>query len=101
MTNIIAELKAQFLNNVVEVTEKEPDKAFKELDQLFGYVECEIAPNDTTIAQLEAVVKAKGYALSVWLPNTVGTMDYREDRVNAHVKKANDGKYRITGLNIG
>ncbi len=101
MSNIIDELKAQFLDNIVEVTERKYSREFKHLGKTFDFVECNVADNDSTIANLTAVVKAKGYELRLWLPDTFGTMDFCDDRVNAYVEKANDGKYRITNLTIG
>ena len=50
---------------------------------------------DKTINELRSAVEEMGLRLRVWLPDSVGTMDYRENRVNVHVSKDADGKYRI------
>lgn len=58
--------------------------------------------NDATLQEMRDAAKAAGLRLRVWLPGTMGTMDYRTDRVNAHVEKGSDGKYRVgTKFNIG
>jgi hypothetical protein len=36
-----------------------------------------------------------GLELRLWLPGQMGTMDFRMDRLNVHVNKDADGKYRI------
>ena len=57
---------------------------------------------DMTIVQMQKVAKDNGLRLRVWFPESMGTMDFRTDRVNAHVVKAKDGTYRVTKkFNIG
>lgn len=54
------------------------------------------------VAELAAAVKAAGLQLRLWTPGMMGTMDYRLDRLNVHVAKAPDGKYRIgSSFNLG
>lgn len=55
----------------------------------------EIAENDPTVSALRAAVKKAGFKLRLWIPGGIGTMDFRTDRVNAHVEKGADGKFRI------
>lgn len=58
--------------------------------------------NDPTLKEMHDAAKKAGLRLRVWLPGTMGTMDYRTDRVNAHVTKEADGKYRVgKKFNIG
>jgi len=51
---------------------------------------------DPTIEEMEKLAKANGLTLCVWFPGIMGTMDLRNDRINAYVKKEADGKYRVS-----
>jgi len=58
--------------------------------------------NEPTLKALKTEAAKAGLSLRVWFPGTVGTMDYRTDRLNVHVSKEADGKYRIqNNFNIG
>ena len=60
------------------------------------YVEALNAP-DPVIKEMEQLAKDNALSLRVWFPaGSRGTMDARRDRMNAHVEKAADGKYRVT-----
>jgi len=50
---------------------------------------------DPTLEEMENLAKANGLILRVWFPDTLGTMDLRNDRINAYVNKEADGKYRV------
>lgn len=65
--------------------------------------ECNFAHNPEPLVQeMEKTASDNGLTLRVWLPGIVGTMDYRTDRVNAHIEKETDGKYRVSSrFNIG
>lgn len=58
-------------------------------------------PKDPAIAELRQAVEAAGFSLRIWLPNGVGTMDYRTDRVNVHVGPDMGGVYRMGGFKVG
>jgi hypothetical protein len=60
-----------------------------------SYTRAEIADNDATISEIRAAAAAMGLKVRVWLPGTMGTMDYRTDRLNVNVAKGNDNKYRV------
>ena len=51
--------------------------------------------NDATVTEMEKFAKDNGLQLRLWWNGIAGTMDYRLDRVNAHIEQGTDGKYRI------
>ncbi len=51
---------------------------------------------DPTVEEMRDEAKSHGLSLRVWWPGTAGTADFRMDRVNAHIEKAADGKWRVT-----
>lgn len=58
--------------------------------------------NDPTIAEMEKTAAENGLSLRLWWPGIMGTMDYREDRVNAHLEKDKGGKWRVSSkFNLG
>jgi hypothetical protein len=60
------------------------------------YTEVRLAnENDPVIRDMHDTAQQAGLRLRLWQPGTAGTMDYRLDRVNAHIEKGPDGKYRI------
>src|SRR4051812_40315344 len=65
----------------------------------------EIAPanaNDPTLEAMKKAANDKGLRLRVWWPGIMGTMDYDTRRVNAHIEKAQDGKWRVSNrFNLG
>lgn len=52
-------------------------------------------PQNPMIAEMREAAASAGLHLRVWQPGSVGTRDFRSDRVNARIEKGNDGKYRI------
>lgn len=59
-------------------------------------------PNDPTLQEMRDAAKANGLKMRVWWPGVAGTCDFRMDRVNAHIEKEADGKYRVSKrFNIG
>lgn len=85
----------KFAGREVGVTETPFKTEFKNLGITYEGVRVEINKDDPAITELTAAVKAVGLHLRLWLPDTMGTMDYRLDRLNVHVRKEDDGKYRI------
>lgn len=51
--------------------------------------------NDPLLVEMRQTAKENGLTLRIWLPGTLGTMDMRPNRVNVHVEKHEDGKWRI------
>lgn len=56
---------------------------------------------DTVLMEMEDVAKANGVRLRVLFPDRMHTMDYRTDRINAHVVENPNGTYTISSFNIG
>src|SRR5689334_1446429 len=59
-------------------------------------------PKDPTVEEMRDEAKKNGLTLRVWWDGVAGTMDFRTNRVNAHIEKGADGKYRVSNrFNIG
>jgi hypothetical protein len=67
------------------------------------YTQVKLAdPNDPTVQEMRDEAKKHGLKLRLWWPGIAGTMDFRTDRINAHIEKEADGKYRVSKrFNIG
>lgn len=61
------------------------------------FIKYDIADEDTVIKEIQAAHSH----VRVWLPNTMGTMDYRLDRLNVTVAKQDDGSFEITKVYLG
>jgi hypothetical protein len=61
----------------------------------------ELGQREPTVAAMKKLASDHGLTLSVLLPGQISTTDYRTDRINAHVEKDADGKYRIKKFGIG
>lgn len=59
-----------------------------------------IEDGQSVIEILTKEVKDAGFQLRIWLPMSLGTMDFRTDRVNVHIDEKS-GTFQITGINIG
>jgi hypothetical protein len=63
-----------------------------------GYTFTEWEPKnnpDPIISEMEKTADLNGLSLRVWWPGIGGTCDYRTDRVNAHIEREDDGKWRV------
>lgn len=85
---------AQFAGRAVNAIEKTETLKLKHLGDI-TVTSVHIDDKDPAVAELRAAVEAAGLALRLWTPGSMGTMDYRLDRLNAGIEKAPDGKYRI------
>ena len=53
-------------------------------------------PKDPVLEAMQKTADKKGLSLRVWWPGMAGTADFRDDRVNAHIEKGGDGKWRVS-----
>lgn len=53
-------------------------------------------PNDKTLKEMHDEAAKNGFSLRVWWDGMAGTADFRTDRINAHIEKGTDGKYRVS-----
>ena len=92
----------KFAVREVPLIEKPYEIEIEGLDTIEG-TQIELADqNDPTLAEMNQIASQNGLNLRVWWPGIMGTMDYRTDRVNAHIKKGDDGKWRVAdNFNIG
>jgi hypothetical protein len=60
-----------------------------------------VVEHSPVVDELRAALEEAGFSLRLWLPGLAGTSDHRTYRVNVHVNKDADGKYRIGRFDIG
>lgn len=66
-----------------------------------GRAVAKLNPQDEAVSELRQAVEAAGFSLRVWMPNSIGTMDYRTNRVNVHIAPDMQGVYRMGNFRIG
>lgn len=54
-------------------------------------------PADPTLTEMSEEARKNGLTLRVLWPGKGYTDDYMRTRVNAHIEKGTDGKYRVSG----
>lgn len=81
----------------VEVTLNFPNLGIENMKM----TECHLEENDPAVAELTQAAKEARLQLRIWLPGSVGTMDFRTDRLNASVEKDDKGTYRFSHFSIG
>lgn len=80
-----------------QVTVSEETKELQILGVYRTFQNYTLVEEDPTIKEIRA---AHPY-VRVWLPNTMGTMDLRNDRLNVHVGKDESGTWVIQNLQWG
>jgi hypothetical protein len=85
----------EFVGRAVAVEETNGEIMLDRVNKTVKYVDYKIADGDPVYEELKSKAGAN---LRVWLPNTMGTMDYNLTRVNA---KDDAGVFRITKVNLG
>lgn len=92
----LAELFNKFAGAEVDVKEKMVEYRGQQ------YPECRLNEDDATVKEMREFASENGLTLRLWTPGSAGTMDFRTDRVNAHIAKEHDGKWRVQpNFNIG
>lgn len=96
----LTQLFNKFNDREIPVTETE--KSLKIGGKTYKFTEAEFTdPNHQVLQEIRQTAQDIGLKLRIFLPDTRGTFDYREDRMNVHINKDPDGKYRVKGFNIG
>ena len=88
----------EFVGRAVAVEETNGEIVLERVKRTVKYVDYKIVDGDPVYEELKA--KA-GKNLRVWLPNTMGTMDYNLNRVNAYIEKDADGVFKIARVSLG
>jgi len=65
------------------------------------YVEETYDENDATISEIRVAAREADLRLRVWTPKTVGTMDFRTDRINVKMENVGEGFFQIKQINVG
>lgn len=88
----------QYIGQLVTVTKTTLQRQIGEVT--FDHSTYDIPINDPVMIAVEVQAKSMALDVRVWLPNTVGTMEYRNDRLNVTIKESN-GQYIIESFRIG
>jgi hypothetical protein len=92
----------KFVGREVPVAEQQKTYTSRRTGESMPYTVCALDETSPVVKELREAAAASGLKLRIWLPGTMGTMDYRLDRLNVHINKEADGKYRVApNLNIG
>ncbi len=89
-------LEREFLKREVDV--KVSKKTIGDGEHAFEYEEHET--DDPILKEMEEKAAKIGMVIRLWFPGTVGTMDYRIDRINVRVEPVGD-KFVITDIHVG
>lgn len=85
----------QFAGREVALIEKEYEYKSKHAGTI-KVTQLELAnPQDQVLEDMKQTASQNSLYLRVWWPGIMGTMDYRTNRVNAHIEKSADGKWRV------
>ena len=85
----ISDLFNDFAGKEVEMLERKYEYRGK------NYTEYTIKKGDETITAMQDLAKENDVTLRMWAPGSVGTMDFRMNRVNGGVEQGTDGKWRV------
>lgn len=92
----VSKMFNQFAGKEVPMVEEDIEMDFKHLGKI-TFTEVRLADqNDATVKAMADHAKANNLNLRLWWPGTVGTMDFRMNRVNANIEKGDDGKWRVS-----
>lgn len=57
--------------------------------------------NDPVVAAMKEAAEQNGLKFQLCWPGCGGNLFFRKNRVNAHIEKASDGKWRVARFEIG
>ncbi len=92
---------SRFAGKEVNVIEKK--QTLKVGGREYDNTSVALTQNNPILDELKAEIAKTGLRLRIWLPGTIGTMDFRTDRLNVRIgKDPVDGKYKIGNkFNLG
>ncbi len=63
----------------------------------------EVTENDPVIQEIKGLLGKEGLLLRIWVPGSIGTMDFRPNRLNVHVSEepADSGVFQINRVDFG
>ncbi len=62
----------------------------------YAYGDVKPAKDDLVLKAMKRAARENGYTLRVWFSESSRSCDYRKDRLNVHITKGEDGKYRVS-----
>lgn len=83
-------LRNKYLNKEVQVTISGQNTNFKRYNS-----------DDPLLMEVSQFISSLGHCPRIFLPGQAGTLDYRIDRVNVYVMEINQGRFEISGINVG
>jgi len=98
---VVSEALLAFIDKPVIVHEKAWSYTSIDGEERSG-ISFETDEDDPTLRAVESAAKAEGLFVRVWLPNSVGTCEYRTDRLNVSIdQNYGDGTiWRIISMSI-
>lgn len=60
-----------------------------------NYTQVKLDANNPVVKEMQDEAAKNGLKLRLWFPGIMGTADARNDRINAHIEKCPDGKWRV------
>ncbi|TAL32769.1 MAG: hypothetical protein EPN97_09750 [Alphaproteobacteria bacterium] len=94
MQKDISHIFGRFAGREVPLTETKT--RMKVAGKPYELKEYSAAPNDPVLQELRQEADRFGLSLRIWWPGMVATMELNPDRLNVHIRKDNDGKWRIS-----
>jgi hypothetical protein len=95
MQRDVSHIFNKFAGREVAMTERTETIDFKSLGkQTFTVIE-PANKDEPLFKEMQDEAKKHGFSLRLFWPGMGGTADFRTDRVNAHIEKGTDGKWRV------
>ncbi len=90
----IAKIFNKYAGKEIQVEEKYVFLSFGRSSYAYGDIKPD--KNDPVLKAMKRAASEKGLTLRVWFSESTRSCDYRKDRLNVHVTKGEDGKYRVS-----